>query len=134
MSLSEQLHGLRAGHFDAGFARADKVGNGVVAQASWRDPLLLAIPARHPLLVHPQVPLKELARYPLVAFDPQACEGCRRAVERLLRAMDNEPNLVTPVTSLDMMLTLDRKSVVSGTSVSIRLDYGCRRNIKKKNT
>src|SRR3546814_6183348 len=33
MSLSEQLHGLRAGHFDAGFARADKVGNGVVAQA-----------------------------------------------------------------------------------------------------
>src|SRR3546814_21153656 len=78
----------------------------VVAQAIWRDPLLLAIPARHPFLVHPQVPLKELARYPLVAFDPQACEGCRRAVERLLREMDNEPNRVTHVTSLAMLLTL----------------------------
>src|SRR3546814_16125258 len=103
------MPGLGVWHVDAGFARADKFGNGVVVQAILRDPLLLAIPARHPLLVHPQVPLKELARYPLVAFDPQACEGCRRAVERLLREMDNEPNLVTQVTSLDM---IDRKSVV----------------------
>src|SRR3546814_19903846 len=98
MSLSEQLHGLRAGHFAAGFARADKVGNGVVAQAIWRDPLLLAIPARHPLLVHPQVPLKALAHCPLAAFYPQACEGCRRAVERLLRVLATAPTIVTQAT------------------------------------
>src|SRR3546814_14845127 len=36
MSLSEQLHGLLAGHFDAGFARPYKVGKGVMAQVIGR--------------------------------------------------------------------------------------------------
>ncbi len=106
MSLVDQLRGLREGHFDAGFARTDDIGDGIVAQAIWHDPLMLAVPARHPLLVHRRVPLDGLARYPLVACHPEACEGYSRQLARMLRELNVEPVLVQQATSLDMMLTL----------------------------
>ncbi len=104
--LAEQLRGLRDGYFDAGLARADDVGVDISARAIWHDPLMLAIPARHPLLIHPRVPWEELARYPLVACDPEACEGFCRQLARLLRTLGGEPILVEQAGSLDMMLTL----------------------------
>lgn len=106
MPLAEQLRGLREGHFDAGFARTDDIGDSIVAQAIWHDPLMLAVPARHPLLVHRRVPWEELARCTLVACHPEACEGCARQLARLLRALGDEPVQVQQATSLDMMLTL----------------------------
>lgn len=87
MTLAEQLRGLREGLFDAGFARTDDVGEGIVAQAIWHDPLVLAVPARHPLLIHRQVPWAELLRYPLMAGHPVACEGFYRQLVRLLRSL-----------------------------------------------
>ncbi|MGB3288719.1 MAG: LysR substrate-binding domain-containing protein [Burkholderiaceae bacterium] len=106
VSLAEQLRGLREGHFDAGLARTDDVGDDIAASAIWHDPLMLAVPARHPLLVHPQVPWQELVRYPLVVCHPEACEGCNRQLSRLLRTLDDEPILVEHAASLDMVLTL----------------------------
>ncbi len=43
LTLAEQLRGVREGLFDAGFARTDDVGEGIVAQAIWHDPLVLAV-------------------------------------------------------------------------------------------
>lgn len=104
--LAEQLRGLHEGHFDAGFSRANNAGNGIVAEAVWHDPLLLAVPARHPLLAHGRVPLSEVVRYPVIACHPDVCEGYCRQVTRLLFALADEPDLVEHATSLDMMLTL----------------------------
>lgn len=104
--LAEQLRGLREGRFDAGFACTDDVGADFATQAIWHNPLMLAVPTRHPLLVHRQVPWDELARYPLVACHPEACEGCWRQLARMLRVLDDEPVLVEQATSLDMMLAL----------------------------
>lgn len=104
--VAEQLRGLREGRFDAGLARTDSVGDGIVASAIWHDPLMLAVPIRHPLLVHPRVPWEELVRYPLVACHPEACEGYHRQLVRLFYTLDDEPILVEQATSLDMMLTL----------------------------
>ena len=67
---------------------------------------MLAIPARHPLLVHKRVPLGELTRYPLVMGDPLMCEGSFRELNRLLRTQGQEPKIVEHVASLDMMHTL----------------------------
>ncbi|MQT92513.1 LysR family transcriptional regulator [Pseudomonas helleri] len=106
VSLAEQLRGLRDGHFDAGFARADDMGNDIVAHAVWHDPLLLAVPMRHPLLAHAHVPIAEVVRYPVIACHPGVCEGYCRQVGRLLLGLADEPNLVGHATSLDMMLTL----------------------------
>ena len=46
-----------------------------MAEAAWSDPLVVVMPARHPLLVHKRIRLDEVLRYPLVMCDPQSCEG-----------------------------------------------------------
>lgn len=68
--LSQQIKGLHDDLYDVGFAQSDDVGDGLVAEAAWSDPLMVAVPARHPLLRHKRIPLEEVLRYPLVLCDP----------------------------------------------------------------
>ena len=104
--LSQQIKGLHDDLYDVGFAQSDEVGDGVVAQAVWSDPLMVAVPARHPLLRHKRIPLEEVLRHPLVLCDPQACEGHARQVERVLRRADTEPLIAERVSSCDLMMAL----------------------------
>lgn len=104
--LAEQVRGLRSGDFTIGFAHAADVGEGIVAETIWQDPLVVAMPPRHPLLSHKKIPLHELACHPLVLCNPQVCEGYCRELARLLRPLEREPNVAEQVSSLDMMLTL----------------------------
>ncbi|HCF4374995.1 TPA: LysR family transcriptional regulator [Pseudomonas aeruginosa] len=104
--LSQQIKGLHEDLYDVGFAQLDEVGDGIVAEAVWSDELMVAVPARHPLLAHKRIPLEELLRYPLVLCDPQVCEGHARQVERLLRRVDMEPLVAERVTSYDLMMAL----------------------------
>ena len=104
--LADQLRGLRSGDFSIGFAPTAEVGDDIVTEPLWHDPLVVAVPARHPLLSHKAVPLHQLAIYPLVLCDPQACEGYHRELARLLRPLERPPDVAEHVSSLDMMLTL----------------------------
>lgn len=104
--LMQQIKGLHDDLYDVGFAQSDEVGEGIAAQAVWNDPLMVAVPARHPLLKHKRIPLEELMRYPLVLCDPLACEGHARQVERVLRRSDIEPLIAERVTSCDLMMAL----------------------------
>jgi DNA-binding transcriptional LysR family regulator len=104
--LAEQVKGLRGGLYDAGFAQASEVGEDIVAQSAWTDPLVIAVPARHPLLACKRIPLEELIRYPLVLCHPAICEGCYRQIERFLRTVDMEPVVAEYVTTFDLMMTL----------------------------
>lgn len=104
--LAEQLRGLRSGDFSIGFAHTAEVGDDILTEPLWHDSLVVAVPARHPLLSHKAVPLHQLASYPLVLCDPQICEGSYRELTRLLRPLELEPDIAEHVSSLDMMLTL----------------------------
>lgn len=104
--LAEQVKGLRGGLFDAGLAHATDVGEGIVVQSVWSDPLVIAVPARHPLLAHKRIPLEELIRYPLVLCHPEIYEGCYRQIERILRAVDAEPMVAEHAATFDLMMTL----------------------------
>ncbi len=104
--LAEQLRSLRSGDFMIGFAHTADVGDGIIAEPLWRDPLVIAVPARHALLVHKEVPLHELGGHPLVLCDPQVCEGYCRELTRLLGPLEHRQNVVEHATSLEMMLTL----------------------------
>ena len=104
--LAQQIKGLHEELYDAGFARSDEVGDGIVAEAVWNDPLMVAVPARHPLLAYKSIPLEEVLRYPLVLGDPYACEGYVRQIERVLRRVDQEPLIAERVASVDLMMTL----------------------------
>ena len=92
--------------YDVGFALSDEVGDGIIALPAWSDTLMVAVPARHPLLAHKRIPLDELLRYRLVLCDPQVCEGHAKHVERVLRRADMEPLVAERVASCDLMMAL----------------------------
>lgn len=104
--LSQQIKGLHDDLYDVGFAQSDEVGESIVAEAVWSDALMVAVPARHPLLKYKRIPLEEMLRYPLVLCDPLACEGHARQVERVLRRSDMEPLIAERVASCDLMMAL----------------------------
>ena len=104
--LSQQIKGLHDDLFDVGFAQSDEVGDGIVAEPVWSDALMVAVPARHPLLAHKRIPLEEVLRYPLVLCDPQVCEGCARQIDRVLRRVDMEPLIAERTSSFDLMMAL----------------------------
>jgi len=66
--LSQQIKGLHDDLYDVGFAQSDEVGDGIVAVPAWSDALMVAVPARHPLLAHKRIPLDELLRYGVIVF------------------------------------------------------------------
>src|SRR5690606_24563311 len=47
--LSQQIKGLNEDLYDVGFAQSNEVGDGIVAEPVSTDPLMVAVPARHPL-------------------------------------------------------------------------------------
>ncbi|HEY1076899.1 MAG TPA: LysR family transcriptional regulator [Fontimonas sp.] len=104
--LAQQLKGLQDDQYDVGFAQSDEVGEHLLAEPAWREPLVVAVPAGHELASLARIPLDELLRYPLVLCDPQVCEGHARQVERALRAADLDPLVVDRVASFELMMTL----------------------------
>jgi len=104
--LSQQVEGLHDGRYDVGFSLSDDVGDGIRAHPILSEPLVVAVPARHPLLAYRQIPLEELLRYPLVLCDPEACEGHSRLVDRVLRRVDQEPLVADRVASFELMMML----------------------------
>lgn len=104
--LAEQLKGLRGGLYDVGFAQAAEVGEDIVVQPVWSDPLVIAVSARHPLLARKRIPLEELIRYPLVLCHPELCEGCYKQIKRILRTVDAEPIVAEHAATFDLMMTL----------------------------
>lgn len=104
--LAQQIKGLHEDLYDVGFAQSSDVGDGLLAEPAWSDPLRVAIPARHTLLAHARIPLEEVLRYPLIMGDVQAFEGYNRQIERALRAEDGEPLVVERVMSFDLMMAL----------------------------
>lgn len=104
--LAQQIKGLNDDLYDVGFAQSDEVGENLIAEAIWNDPLMVAVPARHPLLAHKRIPLDEVLRYPPVLCDPQVCEGHARQIDRVLRRSEVEPLITDRVSSFDLMMAL----------------------------
>ncbi|MGB3874085.1 MAG: LysR substrate-binding domain-containing protein [Stenotrophomonas sp.] len=106
VSLAQQIKGLHDDLYDAGFSMSDEVGEGLIVEPTWEDELMVAVPARHPVLAYKRIPLDEVLRYPLVLGDPNACEGHVRQVDRILRKHDKEPLIVQRVATFEVMMTL----------------------------
>ena len=104
--LAQQIKGLHDDLYDAGFSMAEDAGDGIVVTPAWQDELMVAVPARHPLLAFKKVPLEEVLRYPLALGDPAICEGHARQVDRFLRKLVQEPLIAQRVATFDVMMTL----------------------------
>lgn len=125
MPFLQQVKGLRSDLFDAGLAQSADIGEGIIAEAVWADPLVVALPARHPLLIHKNIPLEEVLRYPLVLCHPEACEGCSRQIDHILRAAGVEPRIAEYVGTHDLLLTLIAAGYGVGLTCATRIEI-CR--------
>ncbi|HGW5374922.1 TPA: LysR family transcriptional regulator [Pseudomonas aeruginosa] len=102
--LANQIKGLRDDLYDVGFAQSSQVGDGILAEHAWSDPLVIAIPKRHPLLSYKRVPLHELIRYPLVMRDPRVSEGNYRQVMAVLNGVGyGEPLIAEEATTMELL-------------------------------
>lgn len=104
--LAQQITGFHDDRYDAGFSMANDVGDGILATPAWEDELMVAMPARHPLLAYKRVPLEEVLRHALVLGDPAVCQGHARQVDRFLRQHGQEPLIAQYVATFDVMTTL----------------------------
>jgi DNA-binding transcriptional LysR family regulator len=120
--FQQQVKGLRSDLFDAGLAQSSEAGEGVIAEAAWADPLVVAVPARHPLLVHKSIPLEEVLRYPLVLCHPETCEGCSRQIDCILRTAGVEPRIAEYVGTHDLLLTLIAAGYGVGLTCAARIE------------
>jgi len=119
--LAQQIKGLHDDLYDAGFSMADQVGDGIIVEPAWEDALMVAVPARHPVLAHKRIPLEEVLRHPLVLGDPAVCEGHARQIDRILRKQDREPLIVQHVATFDVMMTLVSAGLALGLAGSAHI-------------
>ena len=112
--LAKQIKGLHDDLYDVGFSMANEVGDGIIAESVWDDPLMVAVPERHPLLAFKRVPLEEVLRYPLVLCDPEMCEGHARQIDRVLRRMEQEPLITQHAATFDLMMAVVSSGLALG--------------------
>lgn len=127
--LAEQLRGLRSGTFHVGIAYTAEVGEGIVAEPIWSSPLVVAVSIRHPLLVHKQVSLEDLVRYPLIMADPRLFGRCKCELDQLLQITTDKSSVVKHVASMDMMLTLVSAGYGVGITNAARLGCSARPDV-----
>jgi len=127
--LAQQIKGLQDDLYDVGFALSDEVGDGIAALPVWRDTLMVAVPARHPILTHKRIPLDELLRYPLVLADSKTCEGYAKHVDRVLRRADVEPLIAERVASCDLMIALVSAGFALGLMGESHIAFYCKSDV-----
>ena len=119
--LAQQVRGLHDDLYDAGFSMTEDAGDGIFAESAWDDQLMVAVPARHPVLVYKRIPLEEVLRYPLVLGDPAICEGHARQVDRILRQQAMDLLIAQRVATFDVMLTLVSAGLALGLADAARI-------------
>lgn len=124
VTLAQQIKGLRDDLYDAGFSMADEAGDGIVVNAAWDDELMVAVPARHPMLAYKRIPLDEVLRYALVLCDPAVCEGHARQVDRILRRQGQEPLVAQRVATYEVMMTLVSAGLALGLASAAHIAFG----------
>jgi DNA-binding transcriptional LysR family regulator len=87
----ELLTALRADELDCAFAALDPDGLGdeFTATLLWKEEIVVALPAGHPLCARPQVTFEELAAEDLIAYRENS--AMRRRLERTMAERGLEP-------------------------------------------
>jgi DNA-binding transcriptional LysR family regulator len=117
MSPQQQVEALKDGHIDVGFVRAPFDDVSLSSERVRREPLVIALPADHPLTAHERIPLKLLAREPFVFFPRQRGPAYFDQIMALCHAAGFSPKIVQEAQHLDIL-----SLVAAGFGVSILPD------------
>ncbi|MFG1304650.1 LysR family substrate-binding domain-containing protein [Xanthobacter autotrophicus] len=104
--LAEQIEGLENGRYDLGFSMGQAAVPSVSAWPLCREEIAVALPTRFPLLALGEIPLRELSRYPVVAWSNVECEPLSGQVDDLLNAAGVPLERVERVKSFGLMASL----------------------------
>lgn len=114
MPPQEQIEALKDGRIDVGFVRAPLHDARLASECVRREPLLVALPADHPLAARKRIPLELLSREPFVVFPRQRGSAFFDLVMGLCRAAGFSPRIAQEALHLDIL-----SLVAAGFGVSI---------------
>jgi len=115
MSSAEQVEALRAGHIQVGLARPPVGDDALAVEPLAEEPLVAALPARHPLATAREVPLRALARDAFVLFPRQPRPGWIDVVQSACAAAGFRPAVAQEALELSTAVTL----VAAGIGVTL---------------
>ncbi|WP_437726281.1 LysR substrate-binding domain-containing protein [Sorangium sp. So ce861] len=114
MPPQEQIEALKDGRIDVGFVRAPLHDARLASECVRREPLLVALPADHPLAGRRRIPLELLSREPFVVFPRQRGSAFFDLVVGLCREAGFTPHIAQEALHLDIL-----SLVAAGFGVSI---------------
>jgi DNA-binding transcriptional LysR family regulator len=106
---------VRSGRVEVAFVCAPVDSRGVVETVLVREPLLALLPERHPLARRPRIPVRALAREPVVMVRRDVEPGWADAAAAALRGAGVQPQVVQETDSKIALLGL----VAAGIGVSV---------------
>ena len=104
LRVADRLAALRTGDLDAAFVRGPAAAPGLDAVAVWTDPLLVALPAAHPLAREPRLWLEQLAGLPLRLAPREDNPPFHDLVTDTCRDAGFEPSSGPPFTTMEITL------------------------------
>ena len=107
-STEEQLELLAAGKIDVGFVRlpVENAPESLAVRPILREPLILALPKRHPLARRSKVPVRALAREPFVLFPRHAAPGLYDQIAAICRRARFKPAVAQEATQIQTIISL----------------------------
>jgi DNA-binding transcriptional LysR family regulator len=96
----DRLAAVRSGDLDAAFVRILESAPGLELVPVWSEPLVVALPERHPLAAHETVRLGQLGELPVRLASPSNNPPFHRMITTALRNAGVEPPAGPPFTTL----------------------------------
>lgn len=115
LSTAEQVEALQAGNLHVGMARPPMLADGLVTEPLGEEPLVAALPARHPLATMATLPLRALGPEPFVLFPRHPRPGWIDVVLEACRSAGFRPAVVQEALELSTAVAL----VGAGVGVSL---------------
>jgi DNA-binding transcriptional LysR family regulator len=111
MVSSEQLRALEEERIDIGFVRPLQAGGGLHYHRVAREPMLLAVPAKHPLAKKPRVRLQDMAGQPLIMYSEKEGRYFHQKIVALFAASDSQPHYVHHIGQTHTIMSLVRAGI-----------------------
>ena len=106
LTTVKQHEALKAGHIDVGFGRLELADTALNSEIVARDPLVVALPARHHLLTHKRISLAKLAEEPLLLYPTQTRPSYADQVLAHFHARDLRPHVAQEANEMQTAIGL----------------------------
>ena len=115
MTIGQQIDALKEGEIEVGILRGQVYDRDIASELLYREPLVVAVPARSEWDGTGPVSLRELANWPMVAVARGATRGYADRIYDLFEERDMQPRVVNEVQDMHTSVCL----VAAGIGVSL---------------